>query len=91
MEEIERDVTVLEGDVNFLLDETVIQDERLFSFEQTTDAINAKLIAIYEEFDRVDSQLEGEFNRDNFSSLTCEENLLIILFIYKFLMFVYMH
>ena len=74
VEEIEGDVTLLEGDVNFLFDETVIQDERLFSLEQTTDTINAKLIAIDDEFDIIDSQLGGEFKRDNFSDVTYEEN-----------------
>ena len=68
--EIEGDVTLLEGDVDFLFDETVIQDECLFSLEQTTDAINAELLAIEDEFDIIDSQLEGESKRDNFSSLT---------------------
>ena len=66
--EVDERVGLLEGDVNFLFDETVIQDERLFSLEQTTDAINAELD---EEFDTVDSQLEGEFKRNNVSSLTC--------------------
>ena len=37
------DLTELEGDVNFLFDEQIIQDERLFTLEQTTDAINAEL------------------------------------------------
>ena len=46
------DHTQLEGDVNFLFDEQVIQDERLFSLEQTTDAINAELVT-------VDDELEG--------------------------------
>ena len=33
---LDEDVTLLEGDVNFLFDETVIQDERLFTLEQTS-------------------------------------------------------
>ena len=37
------DLTELEGDVNFLFDEQIIQDERLFTLEQTTDAINTEL------------------------------------------------
>ena len=40
---LEVDLTELEGDVNFLLDEQVIQDERLLTLEQTTDAINVEL------------------------------------------------
>ena len=34
--ELDEDVTLLEGDVNFLFDETVIQDERIFTLEQTS-------------------------------------------------------
>ena len=49
--ELDEDVTLLEGDVNFLFDETVIQDERLFSLEQTTDVINAELIAVDDELE----------------------------------------
>ena len=59
--EIEEDVTgfevdlaELEGDVDFLFDETVIQDERIFTLEQTTDAINVQLVAI-------DDELESKF------------------------------
>ena len=37
------DLTELEGDVNFLFDETVIQDERLFSLEEESDAINEEV------------------------------------------------
>ena len=58
--EIEEDVTTLgiglEGlgeDVEFLFDETVIQDERIFTLEQTTIAINAELVG-------VDDDLESE-------------------------------
>ena len=58
--DLREDVTVVQGgvvdldeDVNFLFDETVIQDERLFSLEQTTDAINAELVS-------VDDELEGK-------------------------------
>ena len=31
----EEDLTELEGDVNFLFEQTIIQDERLFNLEQT--------------------------------------------------------
>ena len=41
--EIDEDVTLLVEDVGFLFDETVIQDERLFSLEQDTDVINQEL------------------------------------------------
>ena len=46
------DRTELEGDVNFLFDEQVIQDERLFSLEQTSndfddqlDLINGEMVS----------------------------------------------
>ena len=57
---LQDEVFDIEADVNFLFDEQAIQDERLlnhderlFSLEQTTDAINAELVA-------VDDQLEGK-------------------------------
>ena len=50
--EIEEDVNLVQEDINFLFDETVIQDERLFTLEQTTIAINAELVT-------VDDELEG--------------------------------
>ena len=37
------DLTELEGDVNFLFDEQIIQDERLFSLEQTVFAIDEEV------------------------------------------------
>ena len=40
---LEVDLAELERDVNFLFDEQVIQDERLLTLEQTTDAINVEL------------------------------------------------
>ena len=44
--EIEEDVTGLDLDVNFLFDEQIIQDERLFSLEEETDAIDTRLLII---------------------------------------------
>ena len=41
--DLEQNVADLDEDVNFLFDETVIQDERLFSLEQDTDVINQDL------------------------------------------------
>ena len=46
------DLTDLEGFVEFLFEETIIQDERLLTLEQTTDAINEELVT-------VDDDLEG--------------------------------
>ena len=37
------DLTELEGDVNFLFDETVIQDERIFTLEQTSIEIDEEV------------------------------------------------
>ena len=56
----QEDLTELEGDVNFLFDEQIIQDERLFTLEQTTDAINVELDLIDDEFDTIGSELESE-------------------------------
>ena len=51
--EIEEDMTELEGDVNFLFAEQVIQDERLLGVEQEIDVIDTQIIII-------DNELEGE-------------------------------
>ena len=62
------DLIELEGDVDFLFDETVIQDERLFALEQITVAITADLVAvddeldlIDDEFDTINNELESKF------------------------------
>ena len=41
----------IEADVDFLFDETVIQNERLFNLEETTDAINADLVSVNDELE----------------------------------------
>ena len=56
----QEDLAELEGDVNFLFDEQIIQDERLVTLEQTTDAINAELDLIDDEFDTIENELESE-------------------------------
>ena len=43
------DHTQLEGDVNFLFDEQVIQDERLLSLEQTSNDVDDQLDLINAE------------------------------------------
>ena len=48
---IQDEVSDLETDVDFLFDEQIIQDERLFSLEQGTDAINAQLVSVNEEIE----------------------------------------
>ena len=47
--EIDEDVMLLVEDVGFLFDETVIQDERLFSLEQDNDVINQEVEGQFEE------------------------------------------
>ena len=42
----QEDRTELEGDVNFLFDEQIIQDERIFSLEQTSDQVVVELAEI---------------------------------------------
>ena len=64
VDEIEEDITALDQDVNFLFDEQIIQDERLLTLEQTTDAINVELDLIDDEFNTIDSELESEFRTD---------------------------
>ena len=49
---IEDKVTGLDQDINFLFDEQVIQDERLFSLEQTS-------LGILEELTVIDDELES--------------------------------
>ena len=63
--EIEEDISILIENDDFLFDEHVIQDERLFSLEQTTVDITAELVA-------VDDELESEFflQRELFLSIS---------------------
>ena len=51
--DLEENVADLDQDVNFPFDEQVIQDERLFSLEQTS-------LGILEELTVVDDELESE-------------------------------
>ena len=51
---LELQVADLDEDVDFLFDEQIIQDERLFSLEQETDAIDTRLLII-------DNELESEY------------------------------
>ena len=52
----EENVEDLDQDVNFLFDEQIIQDERLFSLEQEIDVIDIRLLII-------DNGLEGKFKQ----------------------------
>ena len=47
--EIDEDVTGLDQDVNFLFEETIIQDERIFNLEQTSVAILGDLNVIQDD------------------------------------------
>ena len=49
--EVDERVGLLEGDVNFLFDEQVIQDERLLHLEDDTDTIEEQLFNVYGELD----------------------------------------
>ena len=51
MVEIEEDMEGVVGDVDFLFDEQVIQDEKLLNLEQETDAINAQLVIIDDDLE----------------------------------------
>ena len=57
MTEVDERVGLLEGDVNFLFDEQIIQDERIFLLEQTSietsEDIDSKLPIAY-TFERTD-------------------------------------
>ena len=50
--EVDEDVTALVENVNFLFDEQIIQDERLFSLEQIS-------IDVEDELDLINEELEG--------------------------------
>ena len=58
---LEVDLTELEGYVNFLFDETVIQDEKLLNLEQETDEIEEQLVVIDDnvesKFDQIDTRI----------------------------------
>ena len=49
--EIEEDVADLDQDVNFLFDEQVIQDERIFQLETTTDQVTIELARINDDIE----------------------------------------
>ena len=49
---IQDEISDLDEDVDFLFDEQIIQDQRLFSLEEETGAIETRLLLI-------DNELEG--------------------------------
>ena len=60
MIEVDDRVELVEGDVNFLFDEQVIQDERLLELEQTDNQVVVELAEINEN-------IEGNSNIFNFN------------------------
>ena len=50
-EEVDERVGQLEENVNFLFDETVLQDERLLRLEDDTDTIEEQLFTVLGELD----------------------------------------
>ena len=49
--EVDERVELLEGDVDFLFDETVIQDERLLNLERETEEIDEQLVLIGDDLE----------------------------------------
>ena len=49
--DIEGEITDLDQDVNFLFDEQIIQDERLFSLEEEAEEISDQLIVIDDDLE----------------------------------------
>ena len=43
VDELELDVTLLEGDVNYLFEEQIIQDERLLNLEEDSDVYDDEI------------------------------------------------
>ena len=50
---LELQIVDLDEDVDFLFDETVIQDQRLFSLEEETEEIDEQLIVIDDNLESV--------------------------------------
>ena len=48
---IQDEVSDLETNVEFLFDETVIQDQRLVNLEEATDVINSQLVIVNEQLE----------------------------------------
>ena len=76
---LEIQVTDLDEDVDFLFHEQIIQDERLFSLEEETDAIDTRLLIIDNDLDSLANELEGKFKLHTFDmDLTTMLNLCMI-------------
>ena len=67
----------LDQDVDFLLSEQLIQDERLLNLKEATDSINAELLT-------VDEELEGElYFKDIFITKTAFSCFTLLLQVYR--------
>ena len=66
---LEVDLTELEGYVDFLFDETVIQDERLLNLEQETEEIDEQLVVIDDNVDSKFVKLIGFFVKEHIIAL----------------------
>ena len=75
---LEIQVADLDQDVNFLFDETVIQDEKLLNLEQETEEIDEQLVVINDE-------LQSKFVQFIFVSTVfcCSFPLIILIFLYE--------
>ena len=60
--DIEGQITDLDQDVNFLFDDQIIQDERIFSLEEGSDEINNQLVVI-------DDDVESKYCYENFTAV----------------------
>ena len=70
--DIEGDISVLMENDNFLFDEQVIQDERLFSLEQDTDDIISELDIIEDDLESESFDIIGfTFIKLSFSNILC--------------------
>ena len=67
-------VADLDQDVNFLFDEQIIQDERLFSLEQTANEVDDNLDLVNEE---LESKLHGR-SKKSFTKEEIQTNFYIL-------------
>ena len=72
----DENVADLDQDVNFLFDEQIIQDERLFSLEQTANDVDDNLDLVNEE---LESKLHGRSKTKSFTKEEIQTNFYIFL------------
>ena len=71
----DENVADLDQDVNFLFDEQIIQDERLFSLEQTANDVDDNLDLVNEE---LESKLHGRSKTKSFTKEEIQTNFYIL-------------